>query len=163
LSLPPGRYEVRLAVESAGRTGSVLRTIDVLDVAKEDLSLSSVFLERKPAVAIRNDVLGDVLPAVPTAARSFAQGDHVTAVVRIHQGGSKAILPTSIATRIVNERDATAFEQAADLGGEQFANRAADHAIRLPLAQLPPGQYLLRIEATSSTRRVSQFARFTVR
>jgi hypothetical protein len=164
LGLPPGRYEVRLAVECAGRTGSVFRTIDVPDFAKEALTLSSVFLERKPAVAIKNGVLEEILSAVPTAERTFVRDDHVTAFVRFYQGGGKDPLPVSIVTRIVNERDATAFERAMDLSGDEFTkDRSADRAIRLPLTDLPPGEYLLRIEAASGTRRASQFARFSVR
>jgi hypothetical protein len=109
-------------------------------------------------------VLEEILPAVPTAARTFARGDHGMAFVRVYQGGGKDPLPVSIVTRIVNDHDATAFERAADLGRDRFAqHRAVDDAIRLPLTDLPPGEYLLRIEAASGARRVSQFARFSVR
>jgi hypothetical protein len=164
LTLPPGRYEVRLAVECAGRMGSVLRTIDVPDFAKEALTLSSVFLERKPAVAIKNGVLDEILSAVPTAERTFARDDHVTAFVRVYQGGGKDPLAASIVTRITSERDATVFERATDLSGDEFTkDRSADRAIHLPLTNLPPGEYLLRIEAATGTRRASQFARFSVR
>ena len=164
LPLPPGRYEVRLAVESGGRAGSVLRDIDVPDFAKEELSLSSVLLERKPVVAIDNGVLGDGVPAIPTAVRTFTPSDRVTAFVRVYQGGAKMIAPTSVTTRIVSDRDETAFEQTVELGTDRFsAHRSADHLLELPLERLRPGEYLLRTEAVSGTRRASQLVRFSVR
>ena len=164
LPLPPGRYEVRLAVESRGRAGSVLRDVDVPNFANEELSLSSVVLERKPAIAIRNGVLEDVVPAIPTTARTFAPGDNVAAFVRIYQGGKKALVPTSITTRIVDARDATVFEQTTDLEAERFArHRGADHVIELPLTRLAPGEYLLRTEAAAGTNRARGFARFSVK
>jgi VWFA-related protein len=163
LPLPPGRYEVRLAVDTGGRAGSVLRDIDVPDFANEELSLSSVLLERKPAIAIRNGVLVDTVPAVPTTVRTFAQRDQVEAFLRIYQGGRKALSRASIATRIVNDRDATVFEQTTDLGTERFAqDRSADHSIELPLTRLPPGEYLLRAEAAAGTLRANGSARFSV-
>jgi VWFA-related protein len=164
LPLPPGRYEVRLAVESGGRAGSVLSDIDVPDFAMEELSLSSVVLERQPALAIHNGVLEGTVPAIPTTARTFGRSDRVTAFVRIYQGGMKGIAPTSVTTRIVSDRDETAFEQTLDLGAERFAaHRAADHLVELPLERLRPGEYLLRTEAVSGTRRASQLVRFSVR
>ncbi len=164
LPLPPGRYEVRLAVESGGRTGSVMRDVDVPDFASEELSLSSVLLERTPAITIKNGVLEDVVPALPTTARTFAQSDRVTAFVRIYQGGKKTLAPSSLTTRIVDARDATVFEQTTDLGAERFARqRGADHAIELPLTRLAPGEYLLQTEAVAGTNRARGLVRFRVR
>ena len=51
-----------------------------------------------------------------------------------------------------------------DLGTERFAaHRSADHLLELPLERLRPGEYLLRTEAVSGTRRASQLVRFSVR
>jgi hypothetical protein len=164
LPLQPGRYEVRLAVESGGRAGSVIKDIDVPDFARDAHSLSSVMLERKPAVAIKNGVLENTVSAIPTAVRTFAPRDRVAAFFQIYQGGTTALIPASITTRIVNDRDATVFEQTTDLGAERFApNRGADHSIELPLTRLPPGEYLLRAEAVAGALRANGSARFSVR
>ena len=87
----------------------------------------------------------------------------VAAFFQIYQGGTKALTPASITTRIVNDRDATVFEQTTELGAERFApHRGADHSIELPLTRLPPGEYLLRAEAVAGTRRANGSARFSV-
>ena len=87
LPLKPGRYEVRFAAESAGRTANVFVDVEVPDFAKADLSTSGVVLARTPpSIQASMNVLADLIPVVPTTVREFGSTDRVTAFLRIYQG-----------------------------------------------------------------------------
>ena len=162
-ALRPGRYEIRVAVESRGRRGSVLKGVDVPDFRDRELSLSSVFLARRPVVAIQPDAARDILPIVPTSARSFASGDKVSMFVRLAQGGKKAPVDVTVTTRVVDGRDSVRHEQRGVVSADRFtAGRTADHQVELPLAQLEGGEYLLQVEAVAGAHKSSGDARFRV-
>jgi hypothetical protein len=163
LKVRPGRYEIRVAAESGGRRGSVIGSIDVPDFEKEELSLSSIFVERTPAMAIKESLPAGVLPVVPTSARVFPQGDRVSVFVRIYQGGRKALMAVAVTTRIVNDRGDTSWEQRREIAVDDFrSSRASDYQLELPLDGLAPGKYLLALDAAAGQRRLSRSVRFEV-
>jgi hypothetical protein len=56
-----------------------------------------------------------------------------------------------------------ASNQEGELEVGQFGDdRAADYRINVPIAHLPPGEYLLTIEAKLGARKVQRSARFTI-
>lgn len=161
--LRPGRYEIRVAVDSRGRRGSVMKSVDVPDFRDHELALSSVFIDRRPAVVVQADATRDLLPIVPTSARAFAGGDKVSMFVRVSQGGKKPAADVTVTTRIVDARDSVRHEQRAVVSADRFAPaRTADHQVDLPLAQLEGGEYLLRVDAVAGARKSSRDARFRV-
>jgi VWFA-related protein len=162
--LRPGRYEIRVAAESRDRRGTVMKSVDVPDFAAAPLSQSSVLIERTPAIAIQMDATREIAPIVPTSARVFRRAERVSLFVRVSQGGKTPLSRVSMTTRIVNARDAIAFEQRDDLSDERFAaGRAGDYRLDLPLGRLEPGDYLLQVDAIAGERTSSRDARFTVR
>lgn len=165
LPLPAGRYEVRVAAESGGRTGSVFVDVDVPNFAKERLSLSGLLLERTPRSAVAStDVLAGLVPVVPTIARDFATTDRVAAFARVYQGGKDRLLPSKVTLRVVNDRDQAVMDETTMLDADRFnPQRAADYRVDLPLDRLSAGQYLLRVEATAGSHRVQRAVRFAVR
>jgi hypothetical protein len=163
LRLRPGRYEIRFAVETGGRTGSVLQSIDVPDISKEVLWLSGILFERQPAVHVKNGALVGLLPVVPTSVRDFGSDSHVSTFIRVYQGGRKPGVMTSLTTRITDERDQTVFESTSRLEPELFGpDRAADHVIQLPVSRLRPGVYVLRVEAAAGPNRATRSGGFTI-
>ena len=53
------------------------------------------------------------------------------------------------------------FNQETRLVGEQFgASRAVDFSVDVPTGRLPPGEYLLTVEARSGTATARRDARF---
>ena len=48
LLLKPGRYEIRLAAEAAGKSGGAKTFVEIPDFGKEPLSLSGLAIERTP-------------------------------------------------------------------------------------------------------------------
>jgi hypothetical protein len=164
LLLKPGRYELRVAVESRGRLGSVIKSVEVPDFGGAALALSNVFLERVPAMAIRNAATTGILPVVPTSAREFAATDDVSMFVRVYQDAKKPIVAVNLTTKIVDGGNAVAFQDRATLTPDQFAaDAAAHHRLRIPLEKLRPGDYLLQIEAAAGAATATRDARFSVR
>lgn len=163
LPLRPGRYMVRLAATSEGRSGSVFVDIDVPDFAKDPLSASGLILQRQPAPAIRDKAIADLVPVVPTTHRQFLASDDVAVFVRIYQGGKGKIVPVRMTARVKDERNTVASNQEAMLEVANFSEgRSADYEVSLPLEHLSPGEYLLEVDAQSGTRHATRTARFTV-
>jgi VWFA-related protein len=161
--LRPGRYEIRVAADSGGRRGSVMKSVDVPDFRDHELALSSVFIDRRPAAVVQADATRDLLPIVPTSARTFAGGGKVSMFVRVSQGGKKPAADVTVTTRIVDARDNVRHEQRAVVSADRFAPaRTADHQVDLPLAQLEGGDYLLRVDAAAGAHKSSRDARFRV-
>jgi VWFA-related protein len=167
LTLKPGRYQLRLAAHSAlaGRSGSVYAELDVPDFSKPALSLSGVMLEATPSpVAAPKGKLASLIPIVPTAERTFAADETVTAFARIYEGGKDPHQPVDITTRILDGAGAEVFSKVESVGADRFgASRSADVTLALPLSTLPPGPYLLSVVATRGKVSARQDVRFSMR
>jgi VWFA-related protein len=167
IDLKPGRYELRLSAHSTtfDKRGSVYVDVDVPDFVKAPLSLSGVMLSATPGVPVAPaDLLRGMAPVIPTSERTFSRVERVSAFLRVYQGGNAKLAPVTLAIRIVDPHDATAFERTDTLGVDSFAAaRAADVTLPLPLIQLAPGEYLLTIEATLGKVTSRREVRFTVR
>lgn len=163
LPLRPGRYEIRLAVEHGGRAGSLFANVDVPDPRRADVTLSDLLLARSAPPA-PGSVLADLLPVTPTAVRDFGASDRVTAMLRIHQRARGSGAPLTLATQILDETERVVFQRTDEYGAEPVTgDRAIDHQLELPLAGLPPGPYLIVVEADGGDARLRRTARFTVR
>ena len=165
LTLKPGRYELRLAVEaSVNQRGSVYTYVDVPDFSQQPLSMSGLVLSAVggPLQAAR-DSFASVLPLVPTARRRFNTDDRVTAFVRVYEGTKKPPVAATVTTRIVDAKDTIVSIQIVALGADQFSQRhEVDHRVDLPLSKLTPGDYLLTIDATAGDYAARRGLRFVV-
>ena len=165
----PGRYELRVSASSSAtaRTGSVYVDVEVPDYVRETLSLSGVVLanalSRTPSASARG--LFDVVPVIPTVARTFAPGDSVTAYLRAYQGGGQnRSADVRLTTRILDAAGKSVFSQVETLPADRFdATRSAEYLTRLPLSTLTTGEYLLTIEATVGKITTKRDVRFVVR
>jgi VWFA-related protein len=167
LALDPGSYEIRVGTELAdGTTGSVHTFVDVPDFARESLSMSGVLLHVAPEdPSAPRDEIDGVLPFAPTARRAFARTDTVSAFVQVSQGTSRkdALVPVAIAMHIVDVQDRVVREQSSTLGSEAFAsNRTANAKLAIPTAGLAPGQYLLKLDATTAKKSAERVVRFSI-
>jgi VWFA-related protein len=152
LDLPPGRYQLRFAGESGmeAKSGSVFYDVDVPEFSKSAVSLSGVILETAPAVPSAGwDSLAGLLPVVPTARREFWISDRATAFVRVYQRGGGTRSSVAVRARVVDATDRAVLDRSDTLAPGAFATaRSADYRVEIPAAGLPPGPYLLTIEAT---------------
>jgi hypothetical protein len=165
LTLKPGRYEVRAAVDaSVNQRGSVYTYVDVPDFAQQPLSLSGIVLGAAAGpLAAPKDAFASLLPLVPTARRTFSSTDRVTAFVRVYEASKKPAMPATLVTRIVDANDNVASNETVTIAAERFDDtHAADHRIELPLSALAKGEYLLTIETRAGEFAARRGLRFSV-
>ena len=167
IDLPPGEYELRVAVSGEGRTASVFSYVTVPAFAAAPLSLSSIVVAAPGGtLTAPKDFLSPVLPIVPTARREFARTDRFAAFLRIYQGTSRQdpIVPVQLQSTILDARGTVVASQMRTVDPGQFATgRTADHYVSLPLGTLAPGDYLLKVEATMGQRVAGRAMRFVVK
>jgi hypothetical protein len=113
----------------------------------------------------RSEIDG-ALPFVPTARRSFAASDTVSAFVQVSQGTARkgALQPVTLRLRIDDAQAARRVTQTGELAPAQFSsNRTANSRLTLPLRDLPVGDYVLTLEAVLGDQRVERLVRFELR
>jgi VWFA-related protein len=154
--LEAGRYQLRIAVGTAQRGGSVIFDLDVPDFSQKELSMSSVVL-RGPS-----DPDGVFLPAgdplqalaiqAPTTVRVFREGDRVAVYAEIYDtpGGRAHTLDL----RAVLRNEAGKETPVASISRSSEELKKTGNMMRfdaaLPLSDLPSGRYVLSVEAKSS-------------
>src|SRR5688572_23398760 len=155
--LQPGRYQLRIAVGTAQRGGSVIYDLDVPDFSKKELAMSGVAL-RGP-----NDPEGVFLPAgdplqalairAPTTVRLFRDGDRVSVFAEVYDpaGGR----PHTVGVRAALRNDAGEVTMISSVSRSSDELKKSGDMLRfeapLPLAKLPAGRYVVSVEASSST------------
>ena len=157
MSLPPGRYQMRVAAtSSSGRAGSVLYDLEVPDFSKEKFVMSGVALTSRVAAeaptARAKDPLADYLPGPPTTMREFTRDDAIALFAEFYENmpGSpphnvdfKAELRAEggrVVQAITDQRSSTDLQGGS--GGYGFSARMA-------LDEVEPGLYVLHVEGVS--------------
>jgi len=168
MPLPPGYHELRAVVRSAqlNKSGSVFADVDVPDFVKNPLSLSGVVIHAEPALGnLGTAPIAGLVAAVPTTQREFTRASHVSALLTIYQGARGALQPVTLATRILNDRDALVDTTSERLPIERFDNKAreAPWSHDLPIDRLAPGDYLATFEAVMGKQVVHRDVQFHVR
>ena len=169
LDLPPGQYEIRVGVSGAdsARTASVFSYVTVPAFASTPLSLSSIVIGAAAGtLTAPKDFLTALLPVVPTARRAFARAGQLIGFLRIYQGTSRndPLLPVQLRSSVIDARGQVVADQSDVMDVRRFEkSRTADHYLALPLANLTPGEYLLRTEATMGARVAGRAVRFSVK
>jgi hypothetical protein len=140
--LKPGRYEVRIGIQpkASSVASSVYGYIDVPELKSDALAMSGVRFE---------SALGASRPQ-PTLRRTFVEREAIDAFVQVRRVvGSHA--PVSIRVTVTDDRDVVAVRKTSDLDERAFAVDVAAYRYPLPLSELRPGRYVLRIEASQAT------------
>ena len=164
IDLPPGRYQLRLAVQSAAlnKTGSIYYDVDVPDFRRDSLALSGVVLSASPApIAAPEGPLTPLLPVAPTTERVFTANSTVLAFCRIYQPGRGPLESVKVTTQVMDTANTVVRRVSAALEAAAFGTaRTADYHLPLPLTDLGPGEYLLTIEASAGSRTTRRDIRF---
>lgn len=173
LDVPPGRYQFRVAAKESGGSalGSVFYDLDVPDFAKAPFSMSSVALtslDRNRVPTARADLLKDLLPAVPSTARDFRVGDELVLFAEIYDNEGAKPHQIDITASILTDEGREVFKNqeqrsSTELGG---ARGGFGYAARVPLKDLVPGLYVLKVDAASRLgdgRQASREIQFRIR
>ena len=173
LDLPSGRYQLRVGVREAGSgsAGSVPIDLEVPDFAAAPLSMSGIVVSSQSAAGIPtarvDELLKDVLPDMPTVTREFPRGDELTVYVEVYDQLTTPhkVEITTTATaddgRVMYSRSDQQSSAALRSPGDGFG-----HVATIPLKDVIPGRYVLKIEARSSAAGAAPAVReleFTVR
>lgn len=158
IALPPGRYQLRAAAAEEGnnRSGSVLYDLEVPDFYKAGLSMSGVSLTSAVASATPTvrpkDPLVSVLPGPPTTAREFERADRLALFAEFYENRPGA--PPHVVDIATNMRAADGrivFEQREERSSTdlQGASGGYGYGLQIPLGEIAPGTYVLRVEGRS--------------
>ena len=168
VSLPKGPHRLHTAVQDgqSQKVGTVNLDIDVPDFRKAAFSMSGLLLTSTRANATPSaksellDALQAVLPGPPTAARSFGRDESLTLMAEVYDRGRT---PNEVAV-VTAVRTATGAEVFRHEGKRtsaemRVAKGVYQYLATVPLSGLPPGSYVLTVEAQSGGKAESAIRR----
>src|SRR5688572_13832534 len=159
IALPPGRYQLRVGVREtgAGEMGSVFHDLQVPDYNASGLAMSGLLVTdqaaRQQFSAQPDDELPPgLLPGPATSRRTFSQSDAVSVFAEIYDSGtSRDARRIEVTAALVGEDGVAAFSSRESLAGgsasADLKNARFPVAKQIPLRNVRPGRYLLRVEA----------------
>ena len=156
LELAPGRYNLRMGVRESNsrRAGSVTVDLEVPDFSKLPLTMSDIAVTSAMsgvAPTIRpKDPLEKLLPGPLTTYREFLPADEIAVFTEIYDNNKQAH-KVEITATVKAEGGQTVFQTSEGHDSSELAGSAGGYGFqaRVPLKQLAPGLYVLRVEAVS--------------
>jgi VWFA-related protein len=154
MDLAPGRYQLRVAVREGNtrKAGSVTFDLDVPDFAKSPLSMSSLAITSAMsgvAPTVRpKDPLEKLLPGPLSSYREFTPADEVAFFAEVYDT-IKESHKVEIAATVKAEGGQTVFQTREERDSSERGGGAGGYGFqaRVPLKDLAPGLYVLRVEA----------------
>jgi hypothetical protein len=155
LTLPPGRYQIRVAAKelNGGAVGTVTQTLDVPDFSKAQLQISGIAIASASAsqtpTANPDPQLKDVLPNAPTAIRQFPPNDSLALFAEVYDNQTAARHRVAITSSVLADDGRVMLAASDERSSDelQWKKGGYGYTRELSLAQLPPGRYVLRVEA----------------
>jgi VWFA-related protein len=159
LTLPPGRYEIRYAVDQpGGHVGSIVAPL-IVPKFDEPLSLSGVVLASGTTATqfmLRDDAaIRERLGANPTSVRAFHRGDLLNAYAEVYSSDAQMTADDMTVTGILAAADGKPVSRAdARLrSGVLSGDGRWAYTVEMDLADVPAGSYVVTLEATSTRRK----------
>ena len=155
LTLPPGRYQIHVGAyeRSGGATGTVPYDLELPDYSRVPFGLSGLVLtsSNANALATANDdpLLKDALPAAPVASRAFSTAETLSLYAEAYDRAAQKHAVTFVTTVSEATSGRKVFESS-DRRESGSSDRMYGFRTDVPLRSLPPGQYILGVEATST-------------
>jgi VWFA-related protein len=159
VSLPPGRYSLRVAARDVndGRLGSVHCDVEVPEYAKLPLSMSGVVIASRETMAANprpDSERSRMLPDTPSVLRRFRQSDELSVLAEVYD--TKITTPHGIdlVTTVVNDAQQVVFRHedsrsTSEILAAAGTTRGFGYVVKVPLAGIPPGAYVLAVEVRS--------------
>ena len=156
IELAPGRYQLRIGAreEASDRLGSVFYDLQVPDFSKDPLMISGVLLAAPSAeqtpTAQKDPVVEKLLPGAPTSRREFLRTDTLSLYAEIYDNSSSRQprqIDTTVRLLAESGQDAFVAHDALTNSGDAKKWDTYAYAKDVPLRDVAPGRYLLRVEA----------------
>jgi len=172
MELPVGRYQLRVAARDSAKAtiGSIVFDLEIPDFYKQPIGMSGLAITSLGGASMltarADEVMKQVLPAPPVAARAFAQNDELAVFTEVYDNSGNAPHKVDIVTSVLTDEGRVLYknEEVRDTSELQGAKGGFGYTGRVPLGEIAPGSYVLNVEARSrlgdspSTTRQVQFA-----
>jgi VWFA-related protein len=155
--LPEGRYQLRIALGSIARAGSVVYDLEVPDFSAGALTMSNVLLTSTTAQIVVNSKLGEVvatgLPTPPVATRDFARQETLSVYAEVYENGKRAgSTPPPLVVELRDPsgkvvRTATQQKTSTPVSGD---DKALAITSSMPLSELEAGPYVLHLQTRTA-------------
>jgi hypothetical protein len=157
LDLPPGRYQLHVAAndEEGGATGAVIYDLDVPDFTKGPLLMSGLVLTSlvgsQAPTAEADDQLRAVLPGPPVALREFPPSDEIVAFAEIYDNQAGSPHRVDVGATVTSDLGKVLYKREEERSSSELLGRPGGYGYvaRIPMRDLPPGSYVLKVEARS--------------
>jgi hypothetical protein len=160
-TMTPGRYQMRIGARdpNTGKAGTVFYDMIVPDFSKDPVMISGLLLSSLPDLPAadmltpqRDPVSEKLLGAPPTSRRAFSQTETLAWMTELYDNSPpKQPKQIDVSARLIDEggRDAFASRDLLINGGSSAPKwQSFAYTGRIPLKDVPPGRYLLRVEAS---------------
>jgi VWFA-related protein len=157
----PGRYQLRIGARDpvSGTSGTVFYDLFVPDFTKSPLMLSGLLLSSSAAANVltpqHDDVSEKLLGAPATSRREFAQNETLRLLTEIYDNlPAQQSRQVDVRVRLVAESGQEVFSSRDSLANGTGGAKpwsTFTYVGQVPLNNIPPGRYLLRLEADHTT------------
>jgi VWFA-related protein len=171
LDVPPGRYQIRVgAHESTGMgVATVPIDVEVPDYSKTPFAMSGVMISISPDTGVAVTANAEMqpanaLPAPATVRRTFTRAETLTAYSEVYDNSSQMAHALNYAVSVRNAEGRSVFETR-DRRDVEAGKTVRMHGFTtpVPLKDLPPGMYVLHVEATAGNQSAVRDVPFEVR
>jgi len=172
IDLPPGKYRLHIGAREsgAGAVGTIFTDVEVPDLATLALSMSSIMLTSVDTGGMptgRAERLGDRLLIVPSTLREFRSSDELTVFAEVYDNETAKPHTIDITASILTNDLRAVFRHQEQRSSSELRGKAGLFAYgsSIPLKELQPGLYSVRVEAISrldGETRVAREAQFRV-
>jgi hypothetical protein len=158
MDLPPGRYQLRVASHdtTGGATGSVVYDLDVPDFYRERFTISGMAITSLASASMptakADEQLREVLPAPAVAVRTFPQNDELALFAEVYDNSGSSPHKVDIVTTVTSDEGKVLFKTDEERDSSELQGKRGGYgySTRVPLSDIAPGLYDLKIEARSS-------------
>jgi VWFA-related protein len=156
LAVAPGRYQVRIGAreEASARLGSVFYDLQVPDFTKDPLMLSGLLISAPSSdqtpTAQPDPVVAKLLPGYATSRRDFLRSDTLSLLAELYDNSSSRQsrqIDTTVRLLAETGQDALVAHDSLTNTGDAKRWDVYEYSKDIPLRDIAPGRYLLRVEA----------------
>jgi VWFA-related protein len=174
LDLPPGRYQVRFAARESGaeNLGSVFYDLDVPDFSKGPMNISGVVVTSTTAARVPTsgavEPFKNLMPIVPAATREFTRDEELGVYAEIYDNLGNTPHKVDINATVLTDEGREVFRGQEERASSEFGGQRGGfgYMTRVPLKDLAPGLYVLRLQAApriNNTPAVMREVQFRIR
>jgi hypothetical protein len=157
IDLPPGRYTLRIGARenNTKKSGSVSYDLEVPDFTKEPLVMSGLALTSAASsvtpTARGKDPLQQLLPGPLSTHREFPQGDELALFAEIYDNATRQPHKVNIRASLRAEGGQSVFQTSEERDSAELKGSGGGYGFtaRIPLKDVAPGLYVVRVEAQS--------------